>query len=80
MVTIVTNLQAARSESPAVLALFTKRALLILGELAEGSSCPFFLAGRIGREFSDQVAQQLLDNCHLDAGTSRARRKTGWQI
>lgn len=79
---IVERINQVASNNPKALALFVKRAQLQLGELAEGSSCPFFLAGRIGREFvgGDRDAAVALFRACADAGTSRARRKTGWQL
>lgn len=70
------------SHNPKGIALFVKRAQAQLGELAEGQSCPFFLAGRIAREFvgGDRDATVLLFRSVSDAGTPRARRKTGWQL
>jgi len=80
--TIVENIQEVRSNNPKALALFVKRAQIQLGELAEGSTCPFFLAGRLARESIGEdrdVAVALFRAC-CDVGTNRARRKTGWQV
>lgn len=79
----MTNLERvhnARRNNPKGLALFVKRAQAQLGELAEGSSCPFFLLGVVEREFNSRDAAVLLWRSLSDVGTPRARRKTGWQI
>lgn len=63
--------------SQAAKALFVKRAQAQTGEK---SGCPFFQAGALGRIFSDRDAAVALFRAASDVGTSRARRKTGWQI
>lgn len=77
---ITERISEVRSNNPKGLALFVNRAQQLLGDLAEGSSCPFFLAGRIGREFvgGDRDAAVLLFRSVSDASTGRARRKTCW--
>jgi len=74
------HLTVSRTNNPKGLALFVKRAQVQLAELAEGSSCPAFLLGRIEREFGDRSGAVALFRALSDVGTSRARRKTGWQL
>lgn len=68
---ITDHISTARRNNPKGLDLFVKRAQILLGELAEGSSCPFFLAGRVGREFvgGDRDAAVLLFRSLSDVGT-----------
>jgi hypothetical protein len=46
------------THNPKGTALFAKRAAALLGEKAEGKTCPFWLAGRLARELNDD--QQVL--------------------
>ena len=68
--------------NPRAVALFVKRAQIQLGAAAEGSDCPFFLAGRIARDFvqGDAAAAGLLFRSANGAGTARERRETGGQL
>jgi hypothetical protein len=77
---ITEHIRTAVNNNPKGLALFVQRAQALLGAAAEGESCPFFLAGRIAREFVGREADAavLLFRAMSDVGTSRARRKTGW--
>lgn len=75
---ITEHIATARTNNPKGLALFVKRAQALLGALAEGESCPFFLAGRVTRERCEGDAAVLLFRALSDVGTARARRTTGW--
>lgn len=79
---LLDHVATVRSSNPKALALFVKRAQIQLGELAEGQDCPFFLAGRIAREFvgGEADAAVALFRACSDVGTARERRKTGWQL
>jgi len=77
MVSVMTILDHIRNQSPKALALFVIRAQAQTGE---DSACPFFQAGALGRLFGDRDAAVALFRAACDAGTSRARRKTGWQL
>ena len=79
---ILEHVATVRSNNPKALALFVKRAQAQLGAAAEGESCPFFLAGRIAREFvgGEADAAVALFRACSDVGTLRERRKTGWQL
>jgi hypothetical protein len=77
---ITEHINTARTNNPKGLALFVRRAQVLLGARAEGESCPMFLAGRIAREFigGEGDAAVLLFRAMSDVGTARARRTTGW--
>ena len=79
---LLENIATVRHNNPKALALFIKRAQAQLGALAENDSCPFFLAGRIAREFvgGEADAAVALFRACSDVGTNRERRKTGWQL
>lgn len=79
---LLEHVATVRTNNPKAIALFVKRAQSQLGELAEGQDCPFFLAGRIAREFvgGEADAAVVLFRACSDVGTARERRKTGWQL
>jgi hypothetical protein len=76
--TMIEHITTARTNNPKGLALFVKRAQALLGDLAEGESCPQFLAGRFARERGEENVAVLLFRALSDVGTPRAHRTTGW--